>query len=128
MPKPIPLPPAPDLARLSIHDLICLSDLFSQLAHTAMGVLNQPRLKDTRAEDFADELWDRYLHGMNSAIMEEIQSRVPVDRSEAEAKAAALINYLAGSDSYDDLLEAVTAAMKVRQHPAAMMEDRLSGT
>lgn len=116
--NPLPQAPTLDLASLSIQDLAYLSELFGQLAHTAMGIMNQPRMKDTRAWDFADALWDRYLHGTNSAIMEELQRRAPANRHEAERKAAAIINYLAGSDSYDDLLEAVTTAMKARQHPA----------
>ena len=46
MSKPMPVLPPLDLASLSIHDLWCLSNLFENLAHTAMNFLNQPRVSD----------------------------------------------------------------------------------
>ena len=121
MSKPMPVLPPLDLASLSIHDLWCLSDLFENLAHTAMNFLNQPRVSDADSvpSTFAYALWNDYLHGTNGRIIEEISRRQPSDRSEADWKAEAIIRHLSQGDSFHEILEAAAEAIRARSRLAA---------
>ena len=118
MSKPMPSPPALDVASVSIHDLWCLADLFEHLAHEAMSFLNQPRVKGS-AEAFANSFWDHYCNGTRARIIEEISHRQPSDRSEADWKAEAIIRHLSQGDSFHELLEAASEAIKKRKHLAS---------
>lgn len=109
----------PELATLSIHDLWCLGELFETLREAAMNFCNQPRLNDTSAADFADDLWGVHYAGICEDIYKEALQRQPANGNEAEWRAWAIINYLSKTDDFRGVMDAAVDALEARRKHAA---------